>query len=89
MNACHAATTGYFCRELAMETKGTVYATTGTVKENNLGGDWVEWLTFAEGGETEPITWKAFFPDGTAVDLHMTVMRITPGQVSPQGGNPD
>ncbi len=50
MNACHAANTGYFARELALTTGCTVYAATGKVTEYRVGDDWVQWRTFAEGG---------------------------------------
>jgi|GEM_PF-564862 len=83
MNACHAANTGYFARELAIMTGCTVYAATGKVAEYRLGDDWVQWRTFAEGGETEPITWKKFLPDGTEVDLGVTVLQISEGDTSP------
>jgi len=83
MNACHAANTGWFARELAIESHCTVYAATGKVTEHALGADWVEWLTFAEGGEGEPITWKAFRPDGIVVDLGTTTLRVSRNQAAP------
>jgi len=83
MNACHAANTGYFARELAMTTGCTVYAATGKVREYDLGDDSVRWLTFAEGPETEPITWKKFLPDGTEVDLGTNLLAVTQDTTAP------
>ncbi len=83
MNACHAANTGYFARELALTTGCTVYAATGKVTEYRVGDDWVQWRTFAEGGEEGAITWKKFLPDGTEVDLGVTILQISEGDTSP------
>ena len=83
MNACHAASTGYFCRELALETGCTVYAATGAVDEFMIGPDWVKWRTSAEGPENYPITWKKFLPDGSAVDLQSEYIMFVRGSTTP------
>jgi len=71
LTACRAASTGYFCRELAGDTGCTVYAATGEVSEDEIGDDFVRWFTTG--------TWKKFVlgENGLVTEVDLGTQRIT------------